>query len=79
MTYDIVYSILVHESSYSLVELIKNIEMCNVNNNYLIILHLNVEMYNIIQNNISSYKNVIINNKYYNKKLFTMSLLRDCN
>ena len=64
MTYDLIYSIIAHESPEVLTNMIENITKYNNNNSFLIILHLNEFMYNEFK---SIDNKVIINPIYYDK------------
>jgi hypothetical protein len=72
--YNIVYSITFHQSVDFVNHFLKNIEKYNIENNYLIIIHLSDNLYN--QKDDLYKKNVLINPIHYNKKLFTHLLMK---
>lgn len=72
--YDIVYSITFHQSVDYVNNLLKNIEKYNIENNYLIIIHLSDELYN--KKDKLYKKNVLINPNHYNKKVLTHLLMK---
>ena len=71
--YDVVYSVMIHQSIDYVNDFISNIEKYDKINNYLIIIHLNNELYKqkdkIIKNK------VIINPNHYDKKRFSVNIL----
>lgn len=74
--YDVIYSIIAHESFDSLIQLINNIKLCNKEINFLIILHLNTSMYeNYLENKYNDDK-VLVNNIYYDKKINNIDLTK---
>jgi len=72
--YNIVYSITFHQSVDFVNHFLKNIEKYNVENNYLIIIHLSDNLYN--QKDDLYKKNILINPIHYNKNLFTHLLMK---
>jgi len=72
--YNIVYSIIFHQSVDFVNHFLKNIEKYNIENNYLVIIHLSDNLYD--QKDDIYKKNVIINPIHYNKILFTHLLLK---
>ena len=72
--YDIIYSVLAHESIECLLNLIENIKKYNKNNNYLIILNLNNYLFDKININKNN-KNLIIYPKPIEKKINSYLLL----
>jgi hypothetical protein len=73
LKYDIVYSLLAHESLESLYNLIENIFSNNLNYNIAIIIHFNNYM---IDNFNTTIENVFINDIYYDKKLYNHTILK---
>lgn len=73
MKYDIVFSVTVHESPECLYDLINNIEFYNTGLRFLIVLHVNDYMYNVIATTNTC---VLINPNYYDKRTFTSSILQ---
>jgi hypothetical protein len=72
--YNIVYSITFHQSVDFVNHFLKNIEKYNIENNYLIIIHLSDNLYD--QKDDLYKKNVIINPIHYNKKVLTHLLMK---
>ena len=72
--YNIVYSITFHQSVDFVNHFLKNIEKYNIENNYLVIIHLSDNLYNQKDNLYK--KNVIINPIHYNKKKVTHLLMK---
>jgi hypothetical protein len=75
-SYDIIYSLTVHEYPDVINDTLRNIKKYNINNKILIILHANINIYKtfIPDNDIKDI--TLINPKPYDKNLFTMSLLK---
>lgn len=72
--YNIVYSIVFHQSIDFTNHFLKNIEKYNLENKYLVIIHLSDNLYHKKEEIYK--KNVIINPIYYNKKISTHLLLK---
>lgn len=74
MYYDIAYSLICHENKELIIDLINNIIKYNSNIKFIIIIHLNDEMYNEFFN----YKNcnLIINDIHYQKKKISFDITR---
>ena len=72
--YNIVYSITFHQDIDFVNHFLKNIEKYNIENNYLVIIHLSDKLFKI-KDQIYQ-KNVIINPIHYNKQLMTHLLMK---
>ena len=75
-TYDIVYSLTVHEQPDVINNTLQNIKKYNNNNNILIILHANIKIYVTFLPTDDIKSITLINPKPYNKKGGTMSLTK---
>ena len=71
--YDIVYSALFHQAIDVVNHFLKNIEEYNIENNYLVIIHLSDNLYE--QKDHLYKKNVIINPIHYNKNINKITIL----
>ena len=80
ITYDIIYSVIFHQSIEFINNFIENIEKYNEQNNYLIIIHLSEDLYE--ERDKIYKKNVSINSRFFDKKLHTelifKSILQNC-
>ena len=72
-TYDVVYSVMFHQSIDYVNDFINNIKKYDKINNYLIIIHLNKVLFKNKDKIIKD--NVIINPSFYNKQRFTIKIL----
>ena len=71
--YDIVYSALFHQAIDVVNHFLKKIEKYNIENNYLVIIHLSDNLYE--QKDHLYKKNVIINPIHYNKNINKTTIL----
>jgi hypothetical protein len=76
MCYDIIYSVVAHESVETLHDLILNMIRCNKKIKFKIILHLNDFMFEKFKTQNIYEENLIINPIHYNKNTFTHLLLK---
>ena len=80
ITYDIIYSVIFHQSVEFVNNFIKNIEKYNEQNNYLIIIHLSDNLFK--EKDKIYQKNVFINSHFFDKKIHTelifKSILQNC-
>lgn len=76
ISYDIIYSLVVHESVECVIDLIHNIYLSNLSQKIFIIIHCNELMFNNLIPHQTLMNNFVLNPIYYNKKLFTHDLTK---
>ncbi len=74
--YDIIYSLVVHESPDCVIDLINNIYLCNSSQSVFIVIHCNELMFKSLIPYQNTMKNFILNSTYFNKKLFSKDLTK---
>lgn len=80
MEYNIIYSLLAHESPECVIDLLQNINGFGQVGNTLIVLHLNDSLYmyfsDFLHNNRKIFPNVFINPTHWNKRYFSSDFLK---